>query len=313
MLNSLTIKAAGNGPGKAAGDAPELTAGKEAGVAAGKEAGERSSELRAELTCRGGNTILSGRYHTAPIKIAKSFPLHGGALGIIVMDVSPGMLEGDRYRLHWLCGPGTHVLITNQSYTKVHPSAKLGSSMQQSFVLEEGAIVEHMPEPVMLYREALFHSQTEVRLAPGSVWMQAEVLCPGRTMRGEQFDYQLFRNELTVRYGDELIYTQRQRIEPGVQRLGAPGCFEELTHWGTFYVFGDRLKEGHVEQLKAYLLELPVRESHPVLAGISATYRYGLAVTAGAASAWILEETLRSVWREARKVITELESVDWIK
>lgn len=259
-----------------------------------------AAELRAEFVCSGGQTSLKGKYHTAPIKIAKAFPVDG-QLAVIVMDVSPGLLSGDRYELKWKCGAGAHAMVTNQSYTKVHPSMPgCGSELKQLFELDEGAVIEHMPEPVMLYKHASFASETVVRLERGSVWMQADVLCPGRTLRGERFDYSSFRNSLSVYYGDVLVFAQRQRIEPKLQHIGASGCMEDMTHTAAFYIFSDRITGDHLERIQQTLDDFAAVAGHPVIAGASRTYRHGIAVTAASTAAWPLQRLMREVWNAAR-------------
>jgi urease accessory protein len=261
----------------------------------------RTSVLRAAFASSREQTYIENKFHTAPIKIAKAFPLDG-QLGVIVMDVSPGLLDGDRYELGWTSGPATHVMITNQSYTKVHPSTtSRGSSMQQTFTLEENAVIEHMPEPVMLYKDAAFRNETTVRLKGGSAWLQAEVLCPGRTLRGERFDYRAYSNALAVHYGEELIFSQRQRIEPAKQTISAPGCWDEMTHWATFYMFSDLVGSAHLEQLQETLDSYDAPAGHKILAGASMTHRYGVAVSAASTAAWPLQQLMQELWRTARK------------
>ncbi|OBZ12844.1 urease accessory protein UreD [Bacillus sp. FJAT-26390] len=261
----------------------------------------RTSVLRASFASSRGQTFIENKFHTAPIKIAKAFPLEG-QLGVIVMDVSPGLLDGDRYELEWTAAVAAHAMITNQSYTKVHPStSSRGSAMQQTFILEENAVIEHMPEPVMLYKDAAFRNETAVRLKEGSAWLQAEVLCPGRTLRGERFDYRAYSNALTVHYGEELIFSQRQRIEPAKQTISAPGCWDEMTHWATFYMFSDLVRSVHLEQLQETLDSCAAPDGHKILAGASMTHRFGVAVSAASTAAWPLQQLMQELWRTARK------------
>ncbi|PWV98468.1 urease accessory protein [Paenibacillus cellulosilyticus] len=258
------------------------------------------TRLQASFEQHGERTVMTRKYHTAPLKIAKAFP-QGAGLGVIVMDVSPGLLDGDQYELEWHCGRGSRLYVTNQSYTKVHPAGgKGGASLRQSFVLEEDAIVEHMPEPVMLYRQAALRSETEVRLAPGSLWIQGDVWCPGRTLRGETFMYDRFDSRLTVRYGDELIASQRQLIEPAIQRLQVQGSWGNATHIGTLFAFGDRIKAQHVEAIREALDSLPDRSEYKLVVGASLTHRCGLAVMAAGTAAWPLQEALRGAWSALR-------------
>ncbi|WP_424768799.1 urease accessory protein UreD [Paenibacillus sp. sgz302251] len=263
----------------------------------------RTALLRASFASRSGQTLLEHKYHTAPIKIAKAFPLEG-QLGVIVMDVSPGLLDGDRYELEWTSRPNSHVMITNQSYMKVHPSMPGGgSSMLQSFVLEENAIVEHMPEPIMLYKNARLKNETQVHLKAGAIWMQADVLCPGRTLRGERFAYRSYSNSLSVYYEKELIFSQRQRIEPAKQSITAPGCWEEMTHSAAFYLFSDQIDGALLEQLQEWLDVYSSPIGHPIVAGASLTHRHGIAVSAASTAAWPLQQMMKELWASVRGLL----------
>jgi len=258
------------------------------------------TRLQASFEQHGDRTVMTSKYHTAPLKIAKAFP-DGAGLGVIVMDVSPGMLDGDRYELDWHCGRNSRLYVTNQSYTKVHPAGEKGGAvLKQSFVLGEGAVVEHMPEPVMLYRQAALRSETDVRLAPGSLWLQADVWCPGRTLRGETFLYDRFDSRLSVRYGEELIGSQRQLIEPAAQQLHVPGGWGSATHMGTLLAFGDRIGMQQVEAVREAAAALPDRSAYGLTIGASLTHRYGLAVMAAGTAAWPLQEALRTAWSALR-------------
>lgn len=270
-----------------------------------EQTAQRISTLRAVFRKRESGTVLASKYHTAPIKIAKSFPLgerQNGQLGVIVMDVSPGLLAGDRYELIWEIEEGARVYATNQSFTKVHPAdaSGNGASMLQRFELGSGAVMESMPEPIMLYRGAALANDTEVRLAAGAVWMGAEVLCPGRTLRGERFAYRSLLNRLAVYYGDELIFAQNQRIQPDVQALSAPGCMGDMTHTGVFYAFSDRIGKQDAAAVLAALQALPSRDGHRVTWGVTLTHKHGLAVMASGTAAWPLQETLSAAWTALR-------------
>ena len=63
--------------------------------------------------------------------------------------------------------------------------------MSQRFELGEGTIVESMPQPVMLYRDASYRRIAEVALA-GRVMDGGGRVLPGRTPRGERFAYHEF-------------------------------------------------------------------------------------------------------------------------
>ncbi|SFE27032.1 urease accessory protein [Paenibacillus catalpae] len=279
-----------------------------------EERAVRTSVLRASFHFKDGATRIADKYHTSPIKIAKSFPLQE-QLGVIVMDASPGLLAGDRYELEWHAQSSSHSYITTQSYMKVHPSPLTGkpngSFISQNFRLEDRAIVEHMPEPVMLYKDARLHSHTNVYLGQGAVWMQADILCPGRTSRKEQFQYAEFRSSISVYCGGELIFAQRQRVIPGKQKLQAPGCWDKMTHMATFCLFTDQLTSAQIVSMKQLAQELPISEfgTHPVVIGLSETQRYGLVASAASTAAWPLQAAMRLLWHGARKIVLGKEPI----
>lgn len=262
--------------------------------------------LSVTLAAAEGETFITGKYHTAPLKIAKAFPLPQ-QLGIIVMDVSPGLMDGDRYELSWEAQAGANVYLTNQSYTKVHP-CQPGSDarLTQRFRLGEGAVVEYMMEPVMLYKDAAYKAETRVELMRGAVWMQAEVLCPGRALRQETFQYRELDSRLQVFYGRELIFAQRQRVLPAAQQLAVPGAWQDCTHTGVFYCFSDRVRPEYAERLReALAAELPRREGRKLVTGVSLTDRHGVAVLAAGNTAWELQEALDIAWRTMRQLMLE--------
>jgi urease accessory protein len=197
-----------------------------------------SGEIVAEFAAHDGRTELVRKFHTSPLKIAKTFRYenerlsasskHLDQLGVYMMDCSPGLMSRDHYELSFLLQKGASVFLTNQSFTKVHPSIEQGSTQRQTIVVEEGALLEYMPEPLMLYKDSCYRGETEVRMEPGAVFMMSELLCPGRTQRGEKFQYTRYGNRLKVFNREELIFYQNQVIVPETMNLQSPGSWEPI-------------------------------------------------------------------------------------
>lgn len=269
---------------------------------------EVTSCIDAYFTAADGVTQLRSHAQSYPLKIAKTFPFSGGQLGVYIMDASPGIMAGDRYELIWRFGEETNVHVTNQSYTKVHPSHKAGwdaprpSAQLQKLELGRGAYVEYMPEPLMLYQDASFRSETAVELEPGSSLVLSEIVCPGRTHRGERFRYARYQNALTVRRDDELIFSARQRVEPQLETPRSMGRWDLYTHLGTLYLFSERadapLVEGLRERLNGFA---PASAADMELYyGVSLTYKHGLAVSVLGYRVGDIQELLDEAWRYIR-------------
>lgn len=269
-----------------------------------------TGKIAADIVYANGRTQLKRHAQTYPLKIAKTFMFPGNQLGVYVMDASPGILSGDGYELEWRIGECADVLITNQSYTKVHPprNGENGESalseQRQRLYIGKDAYVEYMPEPLMLYRDATLFSGTEIEMERGSTLMLSELICPGRTHRGELFRYEKLRSRLTVAYDGEAIYQAKQQIVPKQGEVGAIPRWHSFTHLGTFYLFSERADEAVVEELRQQLAG--IAEKYPELyVGVSLTYRYGLAVSVLGRRVFELQQLLHAAWMFVRQKLFE--------
>ena len=297
--------------------------GAQAGAAAGRtpahpaadrppadRSGQRA-RLEAAFAVRGGRTVLASKMHTAPLKIAKAFDCPR-ELAVIVMDASPGMLAGDRYELEWTAERDARVCLTNQGNTRIHPSPPgKGAALTQRFTLHEGACVQSMMEPLMLYRDAELTSRTEVDLAPGAVWISLDILCPGRAGRGEKFAYRRHDAELVVRYAGEPVFRSRQIVEPAKQRIAAPGAWEDCTHIGMLYCFSDRLDGSHLDAAREAAESAASAVPGGGITGASRTWRHGIVVMAAGDAAWRLQRALGAAWRALRRTLLGLPEEVW--
>ncbi|CAG7616292.1 Urease accessory protein UreH [Paenibacillus solanacearum] len=268
---------------------------------------EVTGAIAAEFTFSGDGTQLLRHQQSYPLKIAKTFRFDGRQLGVYVMDASPGMMAGDVYDQQWRFGEGTDVFITNQSYTKVHPARKregdpaVPTRQRQTLHLASGAYVEYMPEPLMLYREAYYVSETDIRMERDSTLIFSEIVCPGRTHRGEQFQYELYRSRLSVRYDDELIFSAKQQTEPGRHAPAVAGRWDGYTHLGALYLFSTAADAALAEKLRERL-EREFPSDGSLYYGISLTYKHGLAVSVLGHRVYEIAALLDKAWSIIRSV-----------
>ncbi|OCT16619.1 hypothetical protein A8709_08050 [Paenibacillus pectinilyticus] len=275
-----------------------------------------TGEISAQFAVRSGLTQLIHKYHASPLKIAKTFRYENETfladanaapmdqLGVYMMDCSPGLMAGDHYDISVRLEEGARVFLTNQSFTKVHPSLGMeGSTQRQTLRLEAAALLEYIPEPLMLYKDANLFAETEVHLAKGSALIFSDVICPGRTQRGEIFQYSRYANRMKVWYEGELIFYQNQRIEPAAMLLTSPGCWENETHMGNLFIFSDRLQQRHLEAVMECLDHM---NGLAVRVGASLTYKHGLVINVMGRHAWEIQSALTQAWHQIRRSLWEL-------
>ena len=259
----------------------------------------RSSALRAACRLIGGDTVLTERYHEAPLKIAKTFRDEtSGALSLILMDVSPGLMDGDSYAMNILLQERTHLILTNQSYTKVHPAPHHGARTDYRFTLERGAILEYFPEPTIPYAGSRLEAATAFQLAEGAALLYAEITTPGRTHRGEQFQFDSFSSRTVVRREGRMVAWDHFLLEPAIHNYSGPGAMENYTHSGVFWIFADRAGEELLHRIRALLP--PPSPENDILAGASLSAHQGIVIRMLGHRVWQLEQLRDSIWAEAR-------------
>lgn len=255
--------------------------------------------LRAVCRRIGTETVMTERFHLAPLKIAKTFKEEAsGGLCAYIMDASPGMLEGDCYDLDFRLEPGARLILTTPSSTRIHPCAEVPAVLRQTFHVGRDAVLEFMPEPVIPFAGSRFEGVSRFFLDQGAVLMFAEIWSPGRSGRGERFRYHSFASRFEVYRCGRLIGWEHCRLEPERDDYRALGAMEHFTHSGAFWLFAEKAADDHL--LERIRSRLPATEDH-VLAAASRTAEQGLMVRMLGVSVWRLQALIQSVWDECRR------------
>ncbi len=249
-----------------------------------------------------GKTRLAHQRHKTPLKVTKTHSLPDGRLSITLMDCSPGMLSGDRYQISFVAGQRCRVFANNQSFTRVHPSRiDECSALEQRLTLQPEAFLEYAMEPTMLFRDAELQSMTDIDMATGSTLLYHDVLCPGRTSRGEIFHYRRYSGKISVRMAGELIYANHLCVEPSSHSLQSVGLWADKTHLGNLLLFSEKVNEQMLDQLRQILSNYD--ELTHTRSGASFTYKHGLAITVLAEHAWQITELFADLSKQIREII----------
>jgi urease accessory protein len=253
---------------------------------------EATAYIRGTFAQAGGRTVMTERRQAAPLKISKTHALPGeSGLYVCMMDCSPGMLEGDAYEYDFRLEPGTRVYLTNQSFTKIHPSPFRGTSMSLRIDLAEGACLDYVPEPVIPFRNSRHRAIAEFRLAPGAGLFFADLLTPGRTVRQETFQYLSYESSVDIYADGRLVACDRFAAEPGRDRLQALGAFEHYTHAGTVWMIRGGADEALLAEVRRRMDACPgLLAGASLLAGSA-----GIVVRALGHTIWELQELAESL------------------
>lgn len=253
-----------------------------------------------------GRTRAARLIQSAPLKIARTFALENGALGICLMDASPGMLAGDCYQFDFVLAEQARVEVTAQGFTRVHPSRENPCAMQTRLKVGARAQLQWFPEPLMLYADADLCAQTTVKLAPTATFLAHDIWCAGRTGRGEIWQFARHRNRWNIERAGIPLYASSLDIEPANFDVHQNAAWGNWTHTGNFWAFCAYESGAVAVDFDAHLCEtfweIIERKSNILYAGASILANGGVTVSMLGRRAHDLQELTRELRDQTRLV-----------
>lgn len=284
----------------------------EVGLAPQCPAGVQASlELDFEVDAAAGHTVLAASRQQAPLKVVRAFTLEDGSALAHLHNVSGGLLGGDRLELHAHIGAGASVQLTTTGATRIYrPRSEAPDAIQQSDIrVEENALLEYVPDPIIPFAGARFRQRTSIHLAQSAGLFWWEVLAPGREAHGELFAYERMELKMNIWAANQLIAAESVCLQPRTRALSSLARMGDYRYWATFYVCragADRKLWLTAEQS---LREVASSLSGDVRWSISALVADGLAVRCLARqSRWVVAG-LREIWNAAKSLLYGREAI----
>lgn len=164
-------------------------------------------KLRFEATTLAGasRTVLRERSHVGPLRVLKPLYPEGDAVCHAVLVHPPGgIVEGDSLSVEVKVDAGASALITTPGAQKWYRSSGRTASAETHLTVADGASLEWLPQEAMAYDGARAQQLFTIALAPTARFFGWEMLCLGRTTRGERFASGEFRQGIRlVRAGSD--------------------------------------------------------------------------------------------------------------
>lgn len=206
-------------------------------------------QLDLSFARQGDRTVFDRRIFSWPFVLTRTFRLDATLphLQTVILQTSSGAIHGDdrlRQRLH--LGTGAAVHLTTQGATSVH-RANPGLTTHESIhiSLDDGAWLEYLPQPRILFPDAALRQSIDIDCAPGATVILADAF----TLHDPSQQGRLFRrfeSTTIVRQGGEPVLIDRFDIR------GDPIHFARHRAFGTLLLLAPR----PAEQLEAWSLEL---------------------------------------------------------
>ncbi|WP_138443147.1 urease accessory protein UreD [Sinomonas susongensis] len=290
-MTSRLESSPGSPPGTAAGEgttaAPPLT-----------------GELRLRVGVRGSRSTAVGQFTSGALRVLRAhYPDASGQPSFTILNPGGGYLGGDSYSTRIDVLAGASVLLTTQSATKVYRTPQGPAQAFQHFDLGPGARLESVPDALIAYRDARYHQDTLVEMAPDASLALAEIVTQGWAPDGSAFRFDEVSLVTRVRISGRLAVADNLLIQPGDGGAG-PLMLGGRSHVASLLVVDARADDGAVAAVRALVAErFPARADSPgvPLVGVTRLAVPGFALRALADSTQCAEAVIHGVldWMRA--------------
>ena len=184
-------------------------------------------------------TVMTERNHFGPLRILKPLYPEGDAICHAVIVHPPGgIVADDSLAVDLRVDSGAHALATTPGAQKWYRSTGADASSVTRLHVAEDAKLEWMPQETIVFDGARAAQTLEISLAPNAYFFGWEVLCLGRTTRGERFATGEFRQRIRlVRAGSGApLWRESMRLFGNDPLLASPLGFRGLPVSATAWI-----------------------------------------------------------------------------
>ena len=258
-------------------------------------------------------TCLVASEQEPPLRIVRPFRLEDGSVLVHLHNVSGGLLGGDSLRTSVNVGAGAVVQLTTTGATRIYRAKKdaAASSQINHFNIAEAALLEYVPDAIIPFAESRFRQQTSIHIEMGGGLFWWEILAPGRTARGELFEYDSVELATNLTASGRTIAAEHVYLQPRLREVASPARFGPYCYWTTFYIVrvgvgaGDWLAaEQHVREVTSRLCR-----RGEALWAVSTIPAHGLLVRGLTRSGSQILANLRAIWTEAKQLLYGREAI----
>ena len=200
------------------------------------------ARLELEFARRERATILARRQHSGPLCIQRPlYPEGSGVCHAIVLHPPGGIAGGDELELEIDVGPNAHALLTTPGATKWYRSDAFPARQTLALRVGGGAVAEWLPQETIVFDAAYADMTNRIELERGAVFVGWDVLCLGRTARGERFGRGMLRMHTELRREGRTIWLERAVIPGGSPVLNSAAGLAGHGVSGTLLAASDKL------------------------------------------------------------------------
>lgn len=149
---------------------------------------------------------------------------------VYILSAGGPNVDGDRYENRFTVRKNAYAYISTGAATKIAEMVHNFSALKQTFVLEENAYLEYIPEPTIPCRNSRYITDTEIEIHDSATLFYAEIYTGGRKYyrEGELFEYDLLSVCTRARRpGGTALFREKMVVEPKKRTVRQVGLMQD--------------------------------------------------------------------------------------
>lgn len=198
------------------------------------------SELEIKVAMREHRPFLRHSYFTRPFKVADISGRDAAALHLTIMTASPGILDGDDYRIRVELEEGATLQLYTQSYQRIF-NMQQGARQDSHVTMADGCSLVYLPHPSVPHMESVFEGSSHITLGKNCRLLWGEIITCGRKLNGEIFRCRKFQNIISIYKEGRLLFRDVTLLQPETVPATVIGQWEEYTHQASLLWYDEQL------------------------------------------------------------------------
>lgn len=196
-----------------------------------------NATLQIQTNFANGITRLGKTYFTPPFKVANiTEDKQSNWLQLMIMNSSPGILDGDEYEILIELERGSCLQLHSQSYQRLFQMKK-GAFQKSILRLAADCSFIYIPHPCVPHEHSSFKTTNKIYLSANCNLTWGEVLTCGRKLNGEVFRFSSYHTITEVYNEGKLILKENLLMQPSQVDPKRIGQLEGFTHQASFICF----------------------------------------------------------------------------
>jgi urease accessory protein len=263
-----------------------------------------ANHLKLSFTLDGNCTRMFVPVQEPPWRAIRAFQNAQRQAVVHLHNVSGGILSGDSLRLSIEAGPSTRVQVTSVGATRIYRQ-RAGRAMARSSAsirVDEGAMLEYLPDVIIPFSGSRFTQSTTVSLGPNAGFIGWETVAAGRIASGEEFGFDFFHSEFSVRSDTRPLALERYSLTPSARDPRSVARWGRFRYLATLYICHTGVGQSQWIGLESRLNDLAFLQTcHATRWGVSTLIAGGLVIRGLALEAHQVTTGLHTFWSLAKQ------------